>query len=68
MRDLWHTRSVSGPRLGCWCWSTTLVNFTTAADGVTHLDCTYLTLPQTIDAVLELVAEVTGRTPETSHA
>ena len=46
----------------------TLVNFTTAADGVTHLDCTYLTLPQTIDAVLELVAEVTGRTPETSHA
>lgn len=46
----------------------TLVNFTTAADGVTHLDCTYLTLPQTIDAVLDLVAEVTGRAPETSHA
>jgi cytidylate kinase len=34
-----------------------LVNFTTAADGVTHLDCTYLTLPETIDAVLSLVAE-----------
>lgn len=34
-----------------------LVNFTTAADGVTQLDCTYLTLPETIDAVLSLVAE-----------
>jgi len=34
-----------------------LVNFTTAADGVTQLDCTYLTLAQTIDAVLSLVAE-----------
>jgi cytidylate kinase len=34
-----------------------LVNFTTAADGVTHLDCTYLTLPETIDAVLSLVAD-----------
>lgn len=33
-----------------------LVNFTTAADGVTHLDCTYLTLEETIDAVLGLVA------------
>lgn len=32
-----------------------LVNFTTAADGVTHLDCTYLTLEETIDAVLQLV-------------
>ncbi|MFZ0531291.1 MAG: (d)CMP kinase [Propionicimonas sp.] len=32
-----------------------LVNFTTAADGVTHLDCTYLTLPETIEAVLDLV-------------
>ncbi|MCA0294089.1 MAG: (d)CMP kinase [Actinobacteria bacterium] len=32
-----------------------LVNFTTAADGVTHLDCTYLTLDETIDAVLQLV-------------
>ncbi|MDQ7993407.1 MAG: (d)CMP kinase [Propionicimonas sp.] len=31
-----------------------LVNFTTAADGVIHLDCTYLTLEQTIDAVLAL--------------
>ena len=34
-----------------------LVNFTTAADGVTQLDCTYLTLAETIDAVLSLVAE-----------
>jgi len=33
-----------------------LVNFSTAADGVIHLDCTYLTLDQTIDAVLDLVA------------
>lgn len=33
-----------------------LVNFTTAADGVTHLDCTYLTLEETIEAVLGLVA------------
>ncbi len=33
-----------------------LVNFTTAADGVTHLDCTYLTLDETIAAVLDLVA------------
>lgn len=33
-----------------------LVNFSTAADGVTHLDCTYLTLEETIDAVLGLVA------------
>ena len=32
-----------------------LVNFTTAADGVTHLDCTYLTLEETIQAVLDLV-------------
>jgi cytidylate kinase len=32
----------------------TLVNFTTAADGVTHLDCTYLTLDETIDAVIDL--------------
>jgi cytidylate kinase len=32
-----------------------LVNFTTAADGVVHLDCTHLSLQQTIDAVLELV-------------
>ncbi len=34
-----------------------LVNFTTAADGVTHLDCTYLTLEETIQAVLDLVAD-----------
>lgn len=33
-----------------------LVNFTTAADGVTHLDCTYLSLDETIQAVLDLVA------------
>lgn len=32
-----------------------LVNFTTAADGVTELDCTYLSLPQVIEAVLGLV-------------
>ncbi|QLQ15727.1 MAG: (d)CMP kinase [Micropruina sp.] len=38
----------------------TLVNFTEAADGVTQLDCTYLTLQETIDAVLELIAERTG--------
>lgn len=31
-----------------------LVNFTTAADGVVHLDGTYLTLEQTIDAVIDL--------------
>ena len=37
-----------------------LVNFTTAADGVTHLDGTYLTLEQTIQAVLDLVARVRG--------
>jgi cytidylate kinase len=34
-----------------------LVNFTTAADGVTHLDGTWLTLPQVIDAVLGLVED-----------
>lgn len=32
-----------------------LVDFVTAADGVVHLDCTYLSLEQTIDAVLDLV-------------
>ncbi|MCA0251791.1 MAG: (d)CMP kinase [Actinobacteria bacterium] len=32
----------------------TLVNFTTAADGVVHLDGTYLTLEETIDQVVEL--------------
>ncbi len=37
-----------------------LVNFTTAADGVTHLDCTYLSLPETIDAVLGLVSAKRG--------
>lgn len=31
-----------------------LVNFTTAADGVVHLDGTYLTLEQTIDTLIEL--------------
>lgn len=44
----------------------TLVNFTTAADGVTNLDCTYLSLQETIDAVLDLVARTTGRTPQES--
>ncbi len=34
-----------------------LVNFTTAADGVIHLDCTYLTLEETIQAVLDLVEQ-----------
>ena len=34
-----------------------LVNFTTAADGVTHLDGSYLTLEQTIQAVVDLAAE-----------
>jgi CMP/dCMP kinase len=38
-----------------------LVNFTTAADGVTHLDGTYLTLQQTIDAVLSLAADARAR-------
>jgi CMP/dCMP kinase len=37
-----------------------LVNFTTAADGVTGLDCTNLTLEETIQAVLELVAATRG--------
>jgi cytidylate kinase len=37
-----------------------LVNFTTAADGVTHLDGTYLTLEQTIQAVLDLVTKTRG--------
>ena len=32
-----------------------LVNFTTAADGVTHLDSTFLDLEETIQAVLDLV-------------
>ena len=32
----------------------TLVNFTTAADGVVHLDGSHLTLEQTIDAVIDL--------------
>ncbi len=34
-----------------------LVNFTTAADGVTHLDGSYLTLEQTIQAVVDLASE-----------
>jgi cytidylate kinase len=37
-----------------------LVNFTTAADGVTGLDCTELTLEETIQAVLDLVAATRG--------
>lgn len=37
-----------------------LVNFTTAADGVTHLDCTDLSLEETIQAVLDLVASTRG--------
>lgn len=32
----------------------TLVDFTTAADGVVHLDGTYLTLEQTIDTLIDL--------------
>jgi len=37
-----------------------LVNFTTAADGVTHLDGTFLTLQQVIDAVLGLIRDARG--------
>jgi cytidylate kinase len=37
-----------------------LVNFTTAADGVTHLDGTFLTLQQVIDAVLGLISDARG--------
>lgn len=37
-----------------------LVNFTTAADGVTHLDGTWLTLPEVIEAVLGLVRDARG--------
>jgi CMP/dCMP kinase len=37
-----------------------LVNFTTAADGVTQLDCTELSLAETIQAVLGLVAAQRG--------
>jgi len=36
----------------------TLVNFTTAADGVTHLDGTYLTIEQTVDAIVDLARAV----------
>ena len=36
----------------------TLVNFTTAADGVTHLDGTYLSIEETIDAIVGLAAAV----------
>lgn len=35
-----------------------LVDFTTAADGVIHLDGTYLTLEETIDAVVTLAEQV----------
>jgi cytidylate kinase len=37
-----------------------LVNFTTAADGVTHLDGTYLTLEQTIQAIIDLAEQTRG--------
>jgi len=37
-----------------------LVNFTTAADGVTQLDCTELSLAEPIEAVLSLVAANRG--------
>jgi cytidylate kinase len=37
-----------------------LVNFTQAADGVVELDCTHLTLAETIDAVLGLVVHSAG--------
>ncbi|HQZ00671.1 MAG TPA: (d)CMP kinase [Propionicimonas sp.] len=37
-----------------------LVNFTTAADGVTHLDSTFLNLEETIGAVLDLVRRTVG--------
>ncbi|MBK8446209.1 MAG: (d)CMP kinase [Micropruina sp.] len=42
----------------------TLVNFTTAADGVVHLDGSHLTLQQTIDAVVRL-ADQAARGEET---
>lgn len=42
----------------------TLVNFTTAADGVVHLDGSHLTLQQTIDAVVRL-ADRAARGEET---
>lgn len=42
----------------------TLVNFTTAADGVVHLDGSHLTLQQTIDAVVGL-ADQAARGEET---
>ena len=34
-----------------------LVNFTTAADGVVHLDGTYLTLEETIDAIAGMAGQ-----------
>jgi cytidylate kinase len=37
-----------------------LVNFTTAADGVTHLDGTYLTLEETIQAIIDLAEQTRG--------
>jgi CMP/dCMP kinase len=39
----------------------TVVEFRTAADGVVTVDSSHLTLEQTIDAVLDVVAQLTGR-------
>ena len=39
----------------------TLVNFTTAADGVVHLDGSFMTLEQTIDAVVGLAERAVAR-------
>ena len=44
----------------------TLVNFTTAADGVTALDGSHLTLQQTIDAVVSLAAQARHTTEDDS--
>ncbi|WP_298459948.1 (d)CMP kinase [uncultured Cellulomonas sp.] len=41
----------------------TVVEFRTAADGVVTVDSSELDLDQTVDAVLEVVARVTGRRP-----
>ena len=38
----------------------TLVNFTTAADGVFHLDGSHLSLEQVVDAVVELAVRASG--------
>ena len=42
----------------------TLVNFTTAADGVTALDGSHLTLEQTIDAVVSLAERARATAPK----